>query len=142
AQQPDRAPLAEEPLRVVTQRAPTDAEIRALRFGWRVVKHVKSNAIVYAAADRTLGIGAGQMSRVDSSRVAIWKAQNAGLALQGSALASDALFPFADSIEAAAAAGATAVIQPGGSLRDDEVIAAADRLGLAMVFTGRRHFRH
>jgi phosphoribosylaminoimidazolecarboxamide formyltransferase/IMP cyclohydrolase len=141
-QQPDRAPLAEEELRVVTRRAPSEEELAALRFGWRVVKHVKSNAIVYAAADRTLGIGAGQMSRVDSSRLAIWKAQNAGLALSGSAVASDALFPFADGVEAAAAAGATAVIQPGGSLRDDEVIAAADRLGLAMVFTGRRHFRH
>ena len=141
-QQADRAPLAGEPLQVVTQRAPSDDELRALRFGWRVVKHVKSNAIVYAAADRTLGIGAGQMSRVDSSRLAIWKAQNAGLSLTGSALASDALFPFPDSVEAAAAAGATAVIQPGGSVRDAEVIAAADRLGLAMVFTGRRHFRH
>ena len=141
-QQPDRASLAEEPLRVVTKRAPTEAELRALRFGWRVAKHVKSNAIVYSAADRTLGIGAGQMSRVDSSRLAIWKAQNAGISLAGSAVASDALFPFADGVEAAAAAGATAVIQPGGSLRDDEVIAAADRLGLAMVFTGRRHFRH
>ena len=99
-------------------------------------------SIVYAAANRTLGIGAGQMSRVDSSRLAIWKAQNAGLSLAGSAIASDALFPFADSVEAAAAAGATAVIQPGGSLRDDQVIAAADRLGMARVFTGRRHFRH
>jgi len=141
-QQPDRAPLSAEPLNVVTKRAPTEAELRALRFGWRVVKHVKSNAIVYSAADRTLGIGAGQMSRVDSSRLAIWKAQNAGVSLAGSAVASDALFPFADGVEAAAAAGATAVIQPGGSVRDDEVIAAADRLGLAMVFTGRRHFRH
>ena len=141
-QQPDRAPLDQEDRRVVTKRAPSEAEWQALRFGWRVVKHVKSNAIVYAAADRTLGIGAGQMSRVDSSRLAIWKAQNAGLSLVGSAVASDALFPFADGVEAAAEAGATAVIQPGGSLRDDEVIAAADRLGMAMVFTGRRHFRH
>ena len=141
-QQPDRAPLAEEQLRVVTERAPSQDELAALRFGWRVVKHVKSNAIVYASANNTLGIGAGQMSRVDSSRLAIWKAQNAGLSLAGSAVASDALFPFADGVEAAAAAGATAVIQPGGSLRDDEVIAAADRLGMAMVFTGRRHFRH
>jgi phosphoribosylaminoimidazolecarboxamide formyltransferase / IMP cyclohydrolase len=141
-QQPDRAPLAEEPLQVVTERAPSQDELAALRFGWRVVKHVKSNAIVYAGANNTLGIGAGQMSRVDSSRLAIWKAQNAGLSLAGSAVASDALFPFADGVEAAAAAGATAVIQPGGSLRDDEVIAAANRLGMAMVFTGRRHFRH
>jgi phosphoribosylaminoimidazolecarboxamide formyltransferase / IMP cyclohydrolase len=141
-QLPDQAPLAEEELRVVTRRVPSEDELAALRFGWRVVKHVKSNAIVYAGTNRTLGIGAGQMSRVDSSRLAIWKAQNAGLSLSGSAVASDALFPFADGVEAAAAAGATAVIQPGGSLRDDEVIAAADRLDMAMVFTGRRHFRH
>jgi phosphoribosylaminoimidazolecarboxamide formyltransferase / IMP cyclohydrolase len=142
AQEPDRAPLAQEELRVVTRRAPTDDELRALRFAWRVCKHVKSNAIVYAAADRTLGIGAGQMSRVDSSRVAAIKARNAGLALQDAAVASDALFPFPDGVEVAAEAGASCVIQPGGALRDDEVVAAADRLGLAMVFTGRRHFRH
>lgn len=142
AQEPDRAPLAEEELQVVTQRAPSAAEMRALQFAWRVVKHVKSNAIVFAGADRTLGVGAGQMSRVDSTRVAVWKAQNAGLSLQGSVVASDALFPFPDGVEAAAAAGATAVIQPGGSVRDAEVIAAADRLGVAMVFTGRRHFLH
>jgi phosphoribosylaminoimidazolecarboxamide formyltransferase/IMP cyclohydrolase len=141
-QQPDRAPLSDEPLRVVTERAPSQAELDALRFGWRVARHVKSNAIVYAGPNSTLGIGAGQMSRVDSSRVAISKAHNAGLSLVGSALASDAYFPFPDGVEAAAAAGATAVIQPGGSVRDDEVIAAANRLGLAMVFTGRRHFRH
>src|SRR5207253_3806938 len=130
-----------EELRVVTERVPSQDELAALRFGWRVVKHVKSNAIVYASANKTLGIGAGQMSRVDSSRLAIWKAQNAGLSLAGSAVASDALFPFADSIEAAAAAGATAVIQPGGSVRGDEVSAAAKRLGLAMVCRGRRHFK-
>ncbi len=141
-QQPDRAPLAEEEQRVVTQRAPTEQEWQALRFAWRVAKHVKSNAIVYTGAAQTLGIGAGQMSRVDSARLAIWKAERAGLSLEGSALASDAFFPFSDSLEAAAAAGATAVIQPGGSVRDSEVIAAADRLGLAMVCTGRRHFRH
>lgn len=141
-QEPDHAPLAQEEWRVVTKRAPTDAEVAALRFGWRVVKHVKSNAIVYAAADRTLGIGAGQMSRVDSSRLAVWKAQQAGLDLRGSVVASDALFPFADGVEAAIAAGATAIIQPGGSVRDEEVIAAADAAGAAMVFTGRRHFRH
>jgi phosphoribosylaminoimidazolecarboxamide formyltransferase/IMP cyclohydrolase len=128
--------------RVVTQRAPTDDELRALHFAWRVAKHVKSNAIVFGTADRTLGVGAGQMSRVDSTRVAVWKAANAGLSLEGSAVASDAFFPFPDGVEAAAAAGATAVIQPGGAQRDDEVIAAADRLGLAMVFTGQRHFRH
>ncbi|RRR78354.1 MAG: bifunctional phosphoribosylaminoimidazolecarboxamide formyltransferase/IMP cyclohydrolase PurH [Candidatus Viridilinea halotolerans] len=142
AQVADRAPLSDEEARVVTQRAPTEAEWQALRFAWRVVKHVKSNAIVYAAADRTLGIGAGQMSRVDSSRLAVWKAHQAGLALQGCVVASDALFPFADGLEAALAAGATAIIQPGGSVRDAEVIAAADAAGAAMVFTGRRHFRH
>ncbi|HWQ12409.1 MAG TPA: bifunctional phosphoribosylaminoimidazolecarboxamide formyltransferase/IMP cyclohydrolase, partial [Roseiflexaceae bacterium] len=142
AQEPDRAPLAQEELRVVTRRAPTDAEWHALRFGWRVCKHVKSNAIVYAGPGRTLGVGAGQMSRVDSARLAAWKAQNAGLSLQGAAVASDAFFPFPDGVEVAARAGATAVIQPGGSVRDEEVIAAADRCGVAMVFTGRRHFRH
>lgn len=141
-QQPDRTALAEESWRVVTQRAPTAEEERALRFGWRVAKHVKSNAIVYAAADRTLGIGAGQMSRVDSSRLAVSKAQMAGLSLQGSAVASDALFPFPDGVEAAIAAGATAIIQPGGAVRDDQVIAAADLAGATMVFTGSRHFRH
>lgn len=142
AQVADRASLAEEEARVVTQRLPSEAEWQALRFAWRVVKHVKSNAIVYAAADRTLGIGAGQMSRVDSSRLAVWKAQNVGLSLAGSVMASDALFPFADGVEAAFAVGATAVIQPGGSVRDAEVIAAADAAGAAMVYTGRRHFRH
>jgi phosphoribosylaminoimidazolecarboxamide formyltransferase/IMP cyclohydrolase len=141
-QQPDRAPLDQEDLRVVTERAPNRDELEALRFGWRVAKHVKSNAIVYSSANATLGIGAGQMSRVDSSRLAISKAQNAGLSLAGSAVASDAYFPFPDGVEAAADAGATAVVQPGGSVRDDEVIAAANRLGMAMVFTGRRHFRH
>ena len=141
-QEPDNAPLADETLRVVTQRGPTSEEEQALRFAWRVVKHVKSNAIVYSDAERTLGIGAGQMSRVDSSRVAAWKAQNAGLSLSSSVVASDALFPFPDGVEVAASAGATAVIQPGGSMRDDEVIAAANRLGMAMIFTGRRHFRH
>lgn len=142
AQMADRSPLAAEELRVATKRQPTDAEWQAMRFGWRVVKHVKSNAIVYAGADRTLGIGAGQMSRVDSSRLAVWKAQSAGLSLQGAAIASDAVFPFADGVEAALAAGATAIIQPGGSVRDEEVIAAADKAGATMVFTGRRHFRH
>ncbi|HNQ87008.1 MAG TPA: bifunctional phosphoribosylaminoimidazolecarboxamide formyltransferase/IMP cyclohydrolase [Verrucomicrobiota bacterium] len=129
-------------LRVVTRRAPSAEEWRALRFGWRIVKHVKSNAIVYAGADRTLGIGAGQMSRVDASRIAVWKAQEAGLSLRDSAVCSDAFFPFADGLVAAADAGATAVIQPGGSLRDAEVIAAADARNVAMVFTGVRHFRH
>lgn len=142
AQEADRAPLAGEEWRVVTRRSPTPDEERALRFAWRVVKHVKSNAIVYAGPDRTLGIGAGQMSRVDSSRLAVWKARQAGLSLTGSVVASDALFPFADGVETALQAGATAVIQPGGSVRDAEVIAAADAAGAAMVFTGRRHFRH
>jgi phosphoribosylaminoimidazolecarboxamide formyltransferase/IMP cyclohydrolase len=111
-------------------------------FGWRVVKHVKSNAIVYAKADRTLGIGAGQMSRIDASRIAIWKAKEAGLLLKGSAVASDAFFPFPDGLIAAAEAGATCAIQPGGSVRDDEVIAAANQRNMAMLFTGVRHFRH
>jgi phosphoribosylaminoimidazolecarboxamide formyltransferase/IMP cyclohydrolase len=142
AQVADRAPLADEEARVVTQRAPSEEEWRALRFAWRVVKHVKSNAIVYAGAERTLGVGAGQMSRVDSSRLAVWKARQAGLELKGSVVASDALFPFPDGVEAALEAGATALIQPGGALRDAEVIAAADKAGAAMVFTGRRHFRH
>lgn len=128
--------------RVVTGRAPTDDEKRAMEFGWKVVKHVKSNAIVFAGPDRTLGIGAGQMSRVDSVRIAVWKAGAAGLPLAGSAVASDAFFPFPDGLVSAAEAGATAAIQPGGSVRDDEVIRAADQRGLAMIFTGKRHFRH
>jgi phosphoribosylaminoimidazolecarboxamide formyltransferase / IMP cyclohydrolase len=136
-----KATRAEE-LKVVTKRKPTDAELQAMLFGWRVVKHVKSNAIVYAGADRTLGIGAGQMSRVDSSRIAVWKAGEAGLSLKGSVVCSDAFFPFPDGLIAAAQAGATAAIQPGGSMRDAEVIAAADERNVAMVFTGTRHFRH
>ena len=127
---------------VVTKREPRKPELDAMLFGWRVVKHVKSNAIVYAVADRTLGIGAGQMSRVDASRIAIWKAEEAGLSLKGSAVASDAFFPFPDGLIAAADAGATCAIQPGGSVRDEEVIAAANERNLAMIFTGRRHFRH
>ncbi len=129
-------------LKIVTKRQPTEDELRAMLFGWRVVKHVKSNAIVYTDADRTLGIGAGQMSRVDSSRIAVWKAGEAKLPLKGSVVCSDAFFPFADGLIAAAEAGATAAIQPGGSVRDAEVIAAADERGLAMAFTGARHFRH
>ena len=128
--------------RIVTKRRPTKTELKALLFGWRVVKHVKSNAIVYAKADRTLGIGAGQMSRIDASRIAIWKAKEAGLSLKGSAVASDAFFPFPDGLIAAAEAGATCAIQPGGSVRDDEVIAAANERNMAMSFTGVRHFRH
>ena len=130
------------PQNVVTNRKPTKAELEAMLFGWRVVKHVKSNAIVYAARDRTLGIGAGQMSRVDASRIAVWKAEEAGLSLKGSAVASDAFFPFPDGLIAAADAGATCAIQPGGSVRDKEVIAAANERDMAMIFTGIRHFRH
>jgi len=130
------------PQNVVTNRKPTKAELEAMLFGWRVVKHVKSNAIVYAARDRTLGIGAGQMSRVDASRIAVWKAEEAGLSLKGSAVASDAFFPFPDGLIAAADAGATCAIQPGGSVRDKEVIAAANERNMAMIFTGIRHFRH
>ncbi len=128
--------------RVVTARKPTKAELAALLFAWRVVKHVKSNAIVYAARDRTLGIGAGQMSRVDASRIAIWKAADAGLSLKGSAIGSDAFFPFPDGLIAAAEAGATCAIQPGGSVKDPEVIAAANERGMAMICTGVRHFKH
>ncbi len=129
-------------LKIVSGRHPSEDELKAMLFGWRAVKHVKSNAIVYAAKDRTLGVGAGQMSRVDSSRIAVWKAGEAGLDLNGSAVCSDAFFPFADGLIAAAEAGATAAIQPGGSKRDDEVIAAADERGMAMAFTGGRPFRH
>ncbi|MBT7733391.1 MAG: bifunctional phosphoribosylaminoimidazolecarboxamide formyltransferase/IMP cyclohydrolase [Verrucomicrobia bacterium] len=129
-------------LEIVTERHPSEDELKAMLFGWRAVKHVKSNAIVYAAKDRTLGVGAGQMSRVDSSRIAVWKAGEAELDLSGSAVCSDAFFPFADGLIAAAEAGATAAIQPGGSKRDAEVIDAANERGMAMAFTGGRHFRH
>ncbi len=129
-------------LKIVTKRPPTPAELQAMLFGWRTVKHLKSNAIVYVGADRTLGVGAGQMSRVDSSRIAVWKAGEAKLSLAGSVVCSDAFFPFPDGLIAAAEAGATAAIQPGGSVKDAEVIAAADARGLAMAFTGVRHFRH
>ncbi len=128
--------------KVVTQRPPTAEEIEAMRFGWRIVKHVKSNAIVFTSSDRTLGIGAGQMSRVDSCRLATWKAEQAGLSLKGSVVASDAMFPFPDGLVNALDAGATAAIQPGGSIRDEEVIAAANEHDAAMVFTGHRHFLH
>jgi phosphoribosylaminoimidazolecarboxamide formyltransferase / IMP cyclohydrolase len=124
---------------VKTERAPTGEEWRALEFGWKVSKHVKSNAIVYARDGQSISVGAGQMSRVDSVKVGAMKAV---LPLEGTVLASDAFFPFPDGIEEAAKHGITAVIQPGGSVRDDEVVAAANKLGLAMVFTGIRHFRH
>jgi phosphoribosylaminoimidazolecarboxamide formyltransferase / IMP cyclohydrolase len=149
AQARDNAVVDDMALKVVTRREPTNRELADLKFAFRVAKHVKSNAIVYAKDGATVGIGAGQMSRVDSSRIAAWKAseaaRSAGLAeslAKGSVVASDAFFPFADGLLAAAEAGATAVIQPGGSVRDDEVIKAADQSGLAMVFTGHRHFRH
>ncbi len=129
-------------LKVVTKRAPTEAEIHDLIFAWKVAKFVKSNAIVYAKNRQTVGVGAGQMSRVNSARIAAIKAEHAGLQVEGAVMASDAFFPFRDGIDNAAAAGIRAVIQPGGSMRDEEVIAAADEAGIAMVFTGMRHFRH
>jgi phosphoribosylaminoimidazolecarboxamide formyltransferase/IMP cyclohydrolase len=141
-QQRDLKTAARVDLKIVTKRQPTETELQAMLFGWRIVKHVKSNAIVYANADRTLGIGAGQMSRVDASRIAVWKAGEAKLSLNGSVVCSDAFFPFADGLIAAAEAGASGAIQPGGSMRDAEVIAAADDRGMAMAFTGARHFRH
>ena len=128
--------------KVVTKRQPTPEEWSAMLFGWKIGKHVKSNSIVFCKGEQTLGVGAGQMARVDSSRIAVWKAGEAGLSLQGSVVASEALFPFPDGLIAAADAGATDAIQPGGALRDAEVIRAADERGLAMVFTGIRHFRH
>jgi phosphoribosylaminoimidazolecarboxamide formyltransferase / IMP cyclohydrolase len=138
-QQPDLGQLNDNELRTVTKRVPTAEEMATMRFAWKVAKHVKSNAIVFARDGATLGVGAGQMSRVDSVKLAVMKAQSS---LARSVVASDAFFPFPDGVEEAAKAGATAVIQPGGSVRDNEVIAAADRLGMAMVFTGMRHFLH
>ena len=149
AQTRDAGRILPADLKVVTKRAPTDAELADLIFAFRVCKHVKSNAIVYAKGGATVGVGAGQMSRVDSARIAAWKSEEAAKAIglpgrltEGSVVASDAFFPFADGLEAAIAAGATAVIQPGGSIRDTDVIAAADAAGVAMVLTGMRHFRH
>jgi phosphoribosylaminoimidazolecarboxamide formyltransferase/IMP cyclohydrolase len=141
-QAPDRS--VEDPVagRVVTRRKPTEAELRSMAFGWKVVKHVRSNAVVFAREDATLAIAGGGTSRVDPVHAAAEKARRVGVALQGSALASEAFFPFPDGVEVAAQSGATAIVQPGGSVRDEEVIAAADRLDLAMVFTGVRHFRH
>ena len=141
-QSADNRGMSADELKTVTQRAPTAAELRDLLFAWRVAKYVKSNAIVYAKDERTIGVGAGQMSRVYSARIAGIKAADAGLVVPGSVMASDAFFPFRDGLDAAAEAGITAVIQPGGSMRDNEVIAAADEHGIAMVFTGVRHFRH
>jgi phosphoribosylaminoimidazolecarboxamide formyltransferase/IMP cyclohydrolase len=150
SQESDRVTEAHDPWphdgmpKVVTERQPTSEEWTALRFAWRVCAHVKSNAVIFTAADRTLAVGAGQMSRVDAVKVAVMKAgQSTGAGpLEGSVAASDAFFPFRDGLDAIAGAGATAIVQPGGSVRDAEVIAAADEHGLAMVFTGRRHFRH
>ncbi|GGY46058.1 bifunctional purine biosynthesis protein PurH [Bacterioplanes sanyensis] len=138
----DNGMIRTEDLQVVTQRAPTEAEINDLVFAWKVAKFVKSNAIVYAKNRQTVGVGAGQMSRVNSARIAAIKAEHAGLAVEGAVMASDAFFPFRDGIDNAAQAGIKAIIQPGGSIRDDEVIKAADEAGIAMVFTGMRHFRH
>ena len=145
----DNGVIGASDLKVVSKRAPTRQELADLLFAFKVAKHVKSNAIVYAKDGATVGIGAGQMSRIDSARIAAMKAADAATAIgasrpatEGSVVASDAFFPFADGLLAAAEAGATAVIQPGGSMRDEEVIAAADAKGLAMVFTGMRHFRH
>ncbi|MGH8727517.1 MAG: bifunctional phosphoribosylaminoimidazolecarboxamide formyltransferase/IMP cyclohydrolase [Burkholderiales bacterium] len=141
-QTPDDFSVSAEDLRVVTKRQPSASEMDDLIFAWRVAKFVKSNAIVFCGKGRTLGVGAGQMSRIDSARIASIKAKNAGLSLAGSVVASDAFFPFRDGIDVIAESGAKAITQPGGSLRDDEVIAAADEHGMAMVFTGHRHFRH
>ena len=138
----DNRTLDSNELRRVSRRQPTEGEMRDLLFAWKVAKYVKSNAIVFCGGGRTLGVGAGQMSRIDSARIAAIKAENAGLSLAGSAAASDAFFPFRDGLDVVVDAGAACVIQPGGSMRDDEVIAAADERGIAMVFTGVRHFRH
>ena len=141
-QSPDGFNITANDLRVVTKKQPSAQQLEDLLFAWRVAKFVKSNAIVFCANGQTLGVGAGQMSRVDSARIASIKAQNANLALAGSVVASDAFFPFRDGLDVVADAGAVAVIQPGGSMRDAEVIAAADERGIAMVFTAHRHFRH
>jgi phosphoribosylaminoimidazolecarboxamide formyltransferase / IMP cyclohydrolase len=141
-QQRDDGAISQKDLKLVTRRAPTDQELRDLLFVWKVAKYVKSNAIVYGKDGRTIGVGAGQMSRVYSARIAAIKAADAGLEVRGAVMASDAFFPFRDGLDQAAEVGITAVIQPGGSMRDNEVIAAADQHGIAMVFTGMRHFRH
>jgi phosphoribosylaminoimidazolecarboxamide formyltransferase/IMP cyclohydrolase len=141
-QEQDHGQVSDDDLKIVTRREPTPEQFRDLRFAWTVAKFVKSNAIIYAADQRTIGIGAGQMSRVYSARIAGIKAADENLSPVGAVMASDAFFPFRDGIDSAAAAGISAVIEPGGSVRDDEVIAAADEHGLAMVFTGMRHFRH
>jgi phosphoribosylaminoimidazolecarboxamide formyltransferase/IMP cyclohydrolase len=134
--------LEQSEIRIVSKQQPTPQQLQDLMFAWRVAKFVKSNAIVFSGNGMTLGVGAGQMSRVDSARIASIKAQNAGLSLVGSAVASDAFFPFRDGLDVVVAAGATSVIQPGGSMRDQEVIDAADEQGVVMLLTGVRHFRH
>lgn len=141
-QTPDDYNLKVDDLKVVTQLKPSPQQLQDFLFAWRVAKFVKSNTIVFCANGQTLGVGAGQMSRIDSARIASIKAQHAGLSLKGSVVASDAFFPFRDGLDVVVEAGAKAVIQPGGSIRDDEVIAAADEQGITMVFTGVRHFRH
>ena len=134
--------VAEKDLKVVSDRVPSNDEMADMMFAWKVAKMVKSNAIIYAKDNRTVGVGAGQMSRINSARIAGIKAEHAGLEVAGAVMASDAFFPFRDGIDNAAAAGISCVIQPGGSMRDDEVVAAANEHGMAMVFTGMRHFRH
>ena len=141
-QEADPAPEEVMTAELATDIAPSDEQRLAMEFAWRVVKHVKSNAIVFAASDRTLAIGGGATSRVDAVHAAAAKAKRVGLSLEGCVLASDAFFPFADGLETAVAAGAAAVVQPGGSNRDEEVVAAANRLGVPMLMTGKRHFRH
>jgi phosphoribosylaminoimidazolecarboxamide formyltransferase/IMP cyclohydrolase len=141
-QEADLVALDPVALRVVSRRQPTPAEWRALRFAWKVAKHVKSNAIVLAAEDQVLGVGAGQMSRVDAARLAVMRGREHGHKLGGAAVASDAFFPFRDGLDVVAEAGATAAIHPGGSIRDEEIVAAANEHGMAMVTTGIRHFKH
>ena len=141
-QEQDLGLITANDLKIVTDVQPTEAQIADLLFSWNVAKYVKSNAIVYAKGQRTIGVGAGQMSRVNSARIAAIKAEHAGLATEGAVMASDAFFPFRDGIDNAAQVGIAAIIQPGGSMRDDETIAAANEHGIAMVFTGMRHFRH
>jgi phosphoribosylaminoimidazolecarboxamide formyltransferase/IMP cyclohydrolase len=142
AQGADQVDLDEAALKTVSRRPPTAEEMAGLRFAWKIAKHTKSNAIVLARADQVVGVGAGQMNRLDSARLAVMRAGEAGLDVRGTVCASDAFFPFRDALDVVARAGATAVIHPGGSLRDPEVVAAADEHGLAMVTTGLRHFRH
>ncbi|MCY7347865.1 MAG: bifunctional phosphoribosylaminoimidazolecarboxamide formyltransferase/IMP cyclohydrolase, partial [Pyrinomonadaceae bacterium] len=141
-QRRDDLKITKEDLKIVTEKQPTEAEIRALLFAWKVCRHVKSNAIVFADEFQTVGVGAGQMNRVDSVRIAAMRAGRTALKLKNSVLASDAFFPFRDNIDEAAQLGISAIIQPGGSVKDDEVIQAANEYGLAMVLTGVRHFKH